>query len=150
VLIDLFCRDGKDIQYFNHNFHKCVRHFRGPRDLDIDLQSSKDIFYALEEASEKISTRANSPSGLRDGTYQQPEKGYQWEYSLREGRLCPYISPQRVGMPPKNEDQATDSGPATPNRSRRTGPTLPLMVAENALRTLIVGFSHVNDSSPLF
>ena len=63
MLFDLFCRDGKDIKNFDHDFHDYVCHSRGLRDFDIDLQSSKNIFYALEEAkqeSEEISTSTNS------------------------------------------------------------------------------------------
>ena len=70
MLFDLFCRDGKDIKNFDHDFHDYVRHSRGLRDFDINLQSPEDIFYALEEAKEEISTSTNSTGclGVQDVT----------------------------------------------------------------------------------
>jgi hypothetical protein len=62
--MDLFCCDGEDRKYFDHDFHNYVRHSRGPRNSNIDLQSPKNVFYALEKAQEKVSTTANGASGL--------------------------------------------------------------------------------------
>jgi hypothetical protein len=65
VLIDLFCRDGENTKNFDHDFHDYVHHSGGSRDFDIDLQSSEDVFYALEEAKEEISASTDSISGLK-------------------------------------------------------------------------------------
>jgi hypothetical protein len=65
VLFDLFCCDGKNIKNFDHDFYDYVRHSRGLRDFDIDLQPSENVFYALEEANEEISTGTDSIGCLR-------------------------------------------------------------------------------------
>jgi hypothetical protein len=59
MLIGLFCRDGKDTKYFNHDLHNCVSHSRvlRERDFAIDVQSLEDVlfvFYAHKEAKEKF------------------------------------------------------------------------------------------------
>jgi hypothetical protein len=72
-LIDLFCCDGEDRKYFYHDFHNRVHHSRGPRDIDIDLQSSKDVFYAPKEAKEILTT--NSASGLKCQDVRIGQKG---------------------------------------------------------------------------
>ena len=64
ILFYLFRCDGNDAKYFNHDLHDCVRHPSGRWDLDISLQTSEDVLYALEEVNEQILTSSDSLSGL--------------------------------------------------------------------------------------
>jgi hypothetical protein len=54
MLIDLFCRDGKDTKSFNHDFHDCVRHSRVLRERKFGIESI-DVLNAPEEAKEVFS-----------------------------------------------------------------------------------------------
>ena len=64
ILFYLFRYDGKDAKYFNHDLHNRVRHRGGRWDLDISLQTSEDVLYALEEVNEQILTSSDSLSDL--------------------------------------------------------------------------------------
>ena len=64
-MFNLFGCDGKDAKHLNHNLHDRIRQSRGRWDLDIGLQSSKDVLYALEEVNECSSTSTDTLSGLR-------------------------------------------------------------------------------------
>ena len=66
TLLNLFCHDGKDMKYLNHDLHKCVRHSDGWRDLDIDLQSSKDILNAFKQVKENVLSSDSSVYSLND------------------------------------------------------------------------------------
>ena len=47
-LVDLFCRQGKHDQQFDHNFDHHLSHRRGGLDLRVNLESTGDVFNALE------------------------------------------------------------------------------------------------------
>jgi hypothetical protein len=52
ILPYLFRHDSKDTKYLNYDFHKCVCHSDGWRDLNVDLQPSKDILNAFKQVKE--------------------------------------------------------------------------------------------------
>ena len=64
-MFNLLGCDGKDAKHLNHDLHDRIHQSNGRRDLDISFQSSKDVFYALEEVNECTSTSTNTLSGLR-------------------------------------------------------------------------------------
>jgi hypothetical protein len=64
ILPNLFRHDSKDAKYLNYDFHKCVRHSDGWRDLDIDLQPSKDILNAFKQVKENALSSDSSVYSL--------------------------------------------------------------------------------------
>ena len=64
ILLYVFRYDGKDVKYFKHDLHGRVCHPGSQWDLGINLQTSEDVLYALEEVNEQILTSADRLSGL--------------------------------------------------------------------------------------
>jgi len=53
-LVDLFCRQGKHDQQFDHNFDHHLIHRRCRSDLGIDLESTREVFNTLENVGKCI------------------------------------------------------------------------------------------------
>jgi hypothetical protein len=66
TLLNLFCHDCKDTKYLNKDFHNCVCHSDGWRDLDIDFKPSENILNAPKELKENASSSDNSGYSLRN------------------------------------------------------------------------------------
>jgi len=65
ILIQLFCRDGKNEKYFDHDFHNYVCHIGRLWDFDVGLESSEKVLHPLEEFNECVLTSLDSFDGLR-------------------------------------------------------------------------------------
>ena len=53
-LVDLFCRQGKHYQQFDHDFDQHLCHRRCGSDLGIDLESTGEVFNALEDIDKSV------------------------------------------------------------------------------------------------
>ena len=47
-LVDLFCRQGKHDQQFDHDFDHHLSHRKGGSDLRVNLESTGEVFNAFE------------------------------------------------------------------------------------------------------
>ncbi len=53
-LFYLLCRNGKDIEYFNHYLHDDVRHRRGWWNFGIDLEAFEEVLNAFKDVDEGL------------------------------------------------------------------------------------------------
>jgi hypothetical protein len=65
ALLNLCSRDGKNGKYFDHDFHHNFHHFRGRSDLDINFESSEEIFDTPEDVKTYVLVSATSSSCLK-------------------------------------------------------------------------------------
>src|SRR5579863_7688845 len=68
ALFDFLCRDRNNGKHLDHDFDYYVCHPRGWWHFDICLQTSEEVFHALEDCSESVLT-------IRDGLSRLGEFG---------------------------------------------------------------------------
>jgi hypothetical protein len=65
ALLNLFCCDGENEKYLDHDLHHNFLHFCGRLDIDINFESSEEVFDALEEVDKQVLISADSRSCLK-------------------------------------------------------------------------------------
>ncbi len=66
ALLNLFCRDGENGKYFDHDSHHNVRHSYGRWNLDINFKSSEAVLDAFEEVDKYVLVGTNSGGCLTE------------------------------------------------------------------------------------
>ena len=78
-LVDLFCRQSKHDQQFDHDFdyHLCHRQCRS--NLGIDLESTGEVFNALEDVDKGVVAFSHVFGRLADANIinYEPTRGYE-------------------------------------------------------------------------
>jgi len=65
-LFDLFCRDGENREYFNHDFYDNVRHRRSRSHFRIGLEALEKILHTPKDINEYILARIDVLCSLAD------------------------------------------------------------------------------------
>jgi hypothetical protein len=76
ALLNLFCRDGENGKYFDHDFHHNVRHSYGRWNLDINFKSSEAVLDAFEEVDKYVLVGTNSGGCLIETRVSTPNKSH--------------------------------------------------------------------------
>jgi hypothetical protein len=75
-LFDLPCREANDDKYLGHHLYDYFHHSCGPRESDIHIQPSEEVFDALKEGNNFILGCANGLNRLRTSASDQCTKQY--------------------------------------------------------------------------
>src|SRR6266702_624395 len=146
TLFHFFCGSRKDVQDLNYYLHHHVCHCRSWCDPGINLKSSKEIFDTLEDIDKEvlacidILSRLGTPDVTRAHTQGINEQDTNQEEDTNAS---------------KNHFGGRESLPIGISARSLTDqlilakPTPSPSVAENAYKTLMVGFSHFRSLSSL-
>ena len=65
-LLHLLCRNPKNREYFYHDLHDHIHHFRSRRNLRVNLEASEKAFDPLEYVHKSVLACANVLGCLRN------------------------------------------------------------------------------------
>ena len=131
ALFNLLCCDSKNRKYLDHGFHHNVHQSCSRRNLNINFESSKEIFDALEEVNKDVLGGANSLSRLKKDLGVMIANAKKWR-TLTERRVSiPEKMTAAGGYVCRNLKQNKHQGDDCERvSSRPTRPTPPPMVEE--------------------
>ena len=138
ILIQLFCRDGKNEKYFDHDFHNYICHIGSLWDLNIGIESSEKVLHPLKKFNECVLACLDSLDSLRYIELQEYEKRDQIEETHREEDSNARKDHRCRWEWLKNKCQTA----AKPRFPRLTRPGLAPIIVENVYSTFTVGFRH--------